>query len=448
MTTIINGPSILIMAQLPFLIGAPVLAGETLSQAFAIRMENSGLLAVILTCAKVVAQQLAKLSNGLSNGQIIAKVNSMQDLEELKKEILWCGGVFQYQNTILYLIARCESAEKDRDYYREEAELLANGLHRVEAELRELREQKPVAYRQLAKGAQKRGYTAYVYETTDLDFDGNGEPLYAAPVAQSRDSAEPSDYILMPKSLTAENGAKSLFMGEFNEQVEMTCQECADCDDDEDCIVCDGSGQYIQKVPVSWSTVKDIYSMAVSRLALSQKSNANAHSERLGRNEYGLDMGYMVGKLNVLIRDISRHQPDEAARVLARLAKVADEAVLSEPEFSQQSPAVAVPVALELLRILFDLYEDGDDCYENPDESDGYLGKAIRLDDETFKACVDVLTAAPQASAEQPENQCDGCNAGLHKTEIGLHLDFAGMPVMTCQKSRYKNKSAQDEGKV
>lgn len=55
-----------------------------------------------------------------------------------------------------------------------------------------------------------------------------------------------------------------------------------------------------------------------------------------GTNEYGLDIGYLAEKLNLLLRDISRHTPSEAARVLARLASVADENVLSEPEFSQK----------------------------------------------------------------------------------------------------------------
>jgi len=56
-----------------------------------------------------------------------------------------------------------------------------------------------------------------------------------------------------------------------------------------------------------------------------------------GTNEYGLDIGYMAGKLNLFLRDISRHKPSEAARVLARLALVADDSIFSEPEFAQQS---------------------------------------------------------------------------------------------------------------
>jgi hypothetical protein len=51
-------------------------------------------------------------------------------------------------------------------------------------------------------------------------------------------------------------------------------------------------------------------------------------------NKYGLDTNYMKGKLKIFLRDIDCHTPDEAARVLARLSKVADEKVLREPEFS------------------------------------------------------------------------------------------------------------------
>lgn len=65
---------------------------------------------------------------------------------------------------------------------------------------------------------------------------------------------------------------------------------------------------------------------------------AQQSPEPRGTNEYGLDVGYIAGKLNLFLRDIDRYTPSEAARVLARLAKVSDEKVLAESEFSQQSP--------------------------------------------------------------------------------------------------------------
>lgn len=56
----------------------------------------------------------------------------------------------------------------------------------------------------------------------------------------------------------------------------------------------------------------------------------------MSTNEYGLDTSYMAGKLKIFLRDIERHTPDEAARVLARLAVVADAKVLRESEFSER----------------------------------------------------------------------------------------------------------------
>lgn len=79
---------------------------------------------------------------------------------------------------------------------------------------------------------------------------------------------EDSDNVTMPKTLTAENGAKALLMGEFFEEVEVTNPEYCGCG------ACDFCAHYAQppetiiiKVPVSWTTIKDIYKMAVEGLA-------------------------------------------------------------------------------------------------------------------------------------------------------------------------------------
>lgn len=77
----------------------------------------------------------------------------------------------------------------------------------------------------------------------------------------------PEGFVLMPESLTAENGAKYALSGEFNEVVEL---ECTACDgDDEGCDVCSGNGSYTYRVPVSWTTIKNIYRKVVSRLSIS-----------------------------------------------------------------------------------------------------------------------------------------------------------------------------------
>ena len=73
---------------------------------------------------------------------------------------------------------------------------------------------------------------------------------------------------VMPKSLTAEDGAKYLLSGEFHETVTMRCGHCDDgVIDDEVCTECGGAGEYALKVPISWTTIKEIYAMAVKCLA-------------------------------------------------------------------------------------------------------------------------------------------------------------------------------------
>lgn len=56
----------------------------------------------------------------------------------------------------------------------------------------------------------------------------------------------PDGFVVMPKRLTYENGAKALLMGEFAEVLE-----------DED----NPGNPFI--VPISWDKIKDIYKMAV-----------------------------------------------------------------------------------------------------------------------------------------------------------------------------------------
>ena len=77
------------------------------------------------------------------------------------------------------------------------------------------------------------------------------------------------EHALMPRELTAENGAKRLLMGEFLEIIEAACGECKGLgfyeagDSVEDCNVCAGSGYHNVEVPVHWSTIKAIYAKCV-----------------------------------------------------------------------------------------------------------------------------------------------------------------------------------------
>jgi len=81
--------------------------------------------------------------------------------------------------------------------------------------------------------------------------------------------------VLMPNELTAENDAKFLLSGEFSESIEVICPEC-NGDDSEDCDECFSAGTISLDVPVSWSTIKNIYALAVEKLSIKTKRN-NTH---------------------------------------------------------------------------------------------------------------------------------------------------------------------------
>jgi hypothetical protein len=70
--------------------------------------------------------------------------------------------------------------------------------------------------------------------------------------------------VIMPKSLTAENGAMDALIGEFTGLAFIECAECGTDDPDEFCEMCDGSGPKRVDVAVSWETIKEIYAAAVA----------------------------------------------------------------------------------------------------------------------------------------------------------------------------------------
>ena len=83
----------------------------------------------------------------------------------------------------------------------------------------------------------------------------------------------PDGYCIMPRQLTAENGAKALLLGEFKLLTTMECPECCELDEPtEGCSICDGEGEYGQKHTIPWDQIKFIYSKAVAGLALKAES--------------------------------------------------------------------------------------------------------------------------------------------------------------------------------
>lgn len=98
-----------------------------------------------------------------------------------------------------------------------------------------------------------------------------GTLLYAeqpSPVA-----VVPDGYCIMPRQLTAENGAKALMLGEFKLLVTKECPECCELEEPtEGCSICDGEGEYGQKHTIPWDQIKFIYSKAVSGLAVKDET--------------------------------------------------------------------------------------------------------------------------------------------------------------------------------
>ena len=74
--------------------------------------------------------------------------------------------------------------------------------------------------------------------------------------------------ILMPKELTAENGAKKLLSGEFYETTVVMNEAYCGCGTCDFCISCpDEPETVLMKVPVSWTTIKEVYAKAVEHLS-------------------------------------------------------------------------------------------------------------------------------------------------------------------------------------
>ncbi len=57
----------------------------------------------------------------------------------------------------------------------------------------------------------------------------------------------------------------------------------------------------------------------------------------------------------------------------------------------------AAPDLLRLLGLMFDAYENGVDCFEDPEDCASYVGKAFRLPDREFKEIADLLNKLEDA---------------------------------------------------
>ncbi|MFJ3153562.1 hypothetical protein ACIPIX_05395 [Pseudomonas protegens] len=91
----------------------------------------------------------------------------------------------------------------------------------------------------------------------------------SADLTAQRVPTVPNGYCIMPRRLTAENGAKALLLGEFKLQSTHECPECRELEEpSEGCEICDGEGEHGQSHFIPWDLIKFIYSKAVEGLAV------------------------------------------------------------------------------------------------------------------------------------------------------------------------------------
>ncbi|HFZ5877080.1 TPA: ead/Ea22-like family protein [Escherichia coli] len=112
-------------------------------------------------------------------------------------------------------------------------------------------------------------YFGTVTEALELDTAKNGYILLVQDAEPNFDvngnyPVTPDGWVMVPKRLTAENGAKGALSGEFSETTFISCLECFG---DDDCDTCDGSGRIEIKVPVTWSTIKSIWDKGIEYFA-------------------------------------------------------------------------------------------------------------------------------------------------------------------------------------
>ncbi|EIE7356233.1 molecular chaperone DnaJ [Escherichia coli] len=112
-------------------------------------------------------------------------------------------------------------------------------------------------------------YFGTVTEALELDTAKNGYILLVQDAepnfdVNSNSPVTPDGWVMVPKRLTAENGAKGALSGEFSETTFISCLECFG---DDDCDTCDGSGRIEIKVPVTWSTIKSIWDKGIEYFA-------------------------------------------------------------------------------------------------------------------------------------------------------------------------------------
>ncbi|MFI9666810.1 hypothetical protein [Klebsiella michiganensis] len=109
--------------------------------------------------------------------------------------------------------------------------------------------------------------TSRAIDVLEVAIFGEDEACRAATLQAGNSQLIPEGYVMVPAKLTAENGAKSALLGEFNLENTLTCHECFG----EGCEDCNDEGRWINSIPVDWTTIKAIWSKAVEHFVATQQ---------------------------------------------------------------------------------------------------------------------------------------------------------------------------------
>jgi hypothetical protein len=394
--------------------------------------------------------------------------NDMQDLEELKKSISVYGVHVDYA-FLPDLIARCESAEKDRDDWKLHAErqtkdatarmiqAMENGAaaNALRAELKELREQKPVrwAWRMPDGSIGKKLYDSKeeAIRLFGPFIVGEPFPIYAAPISQSRNNTESMSEIgVSQTSISARVGNRHLVKNVYEAYEAGKIDGAQSRDSAEPLIASDDMVlMFIQSLHDEAITLDEFTDVrkgldtVFAYFKLSQ-SNANAHSEPESHEE-------LQDKAEILQMLFESVEPHFGNGLPHSVVESVD--FLREHWFAtrdQQSPAVAVPDGFTVEVI------DHPNKYGFDVRGKNY-GYCVWKDDLTllwhfFDA---MLSASPKASAEQqpavpdvPSNEM--LYVGTATMRRGLKLfgdNYAQIVSNIWEDMHHEFISAQDEGK-
>ncbi|HEB0980276.1 TPA: hypothetical protein ACMY33_001441 [Yersinia enterocolitica] len=163
------------------------------------------------------------------------------------------------------LIAQLEAAQKEITDWRSVAEAAAQD----DADWHKLVDSKNDVISRLASGIINLKAQMEASRAVVALYDEKLAKAEAELSAANEKLQVPAGYCIMPESLTAENGAKGALSGEFFTETDITCEECGgDCDEDDPCEHCNDLGVQTVRAAIGWSTIKDIYKMAVGTTAI------------------------------------------------------------------------------------------------------------------------------------------------------------------------------------